>query len=139
MKKLYIIPLLCFAFGQVRAQDTCRPKYNTTIKIAQLSSGKLAYIEKGKGKTILFIHGLGGNLSHWLKSVQSLSEKYRCIAIDLPGYGWSEVPATPQGNDRLQLYANVVGEFLQKKKIKKVNIRWPFHGCTNCRDNRPAK
>jgi pimeloyl-ACP methyl ester carboxylesterase len=86
----------------------------------RLSTGKLAYVEKGKGETILFIHGLGGNIAHWLKSVSGLSAYYRCIAIDLPGYGWSVKSAQANERDQLQFYADAVDEFLKKKKIKKV-------------------
>jgi pimeloyl-ACP methyl ester carboxylesterase len=102
------------------AQDTCLPKYNLPVKTIELSSGKLAYVENGKGQTILFIHGLGGNLSHWLKSVEELSAAYNCIAIDLPGYGWSDKQVDTKGKDRLQFYADAIAEFLKKKKIKKV-------------------
>lgn len=104
----------------VHAQQSCLPNYNHPVKTIQLSFGKLAYIEKGKGKTILFIHGLGGNSSHWEKSVKELSSTYKCIAIDLPGYGYSDKQIDTKGKDQLQFYADVISEFLQKKKIKKV-------------------
>jgi pimeloyl-ACP methyl ester carboxylesterase len=80
----------------------------------------LSYVEKGNGEVILFIHGLGGNLSHWTKSVKELSAHYKCIAIDLPGYGWSDKKVDTKEIDLLQFYADVVGAFLKKKKIKKV-------------------
>lgn len=119
MRKL--IAILCFInlSGTLDAQN-CLPVYTLPVKTIQLSSGKLAYVEKGKGQTILFIHGLGGNLSHWLKSVNDLSSSYRCIAIDLPGYGWSDKQIDTKGKDRLQFYADAINEFLKKKKIKRV-------------------
>ena len=120
MKKLFTILILSLFTGTVNAQDTCLPVYNLPVKNIKLSSGNLAYVEKGKGKTILFIHGLGGNLSHWLKSVNELSAAYNCIAIDLPGYGWSDKNVDTKGKDRLQFYADIIAEFLKKKKIKKV-------------------
>jgi len=84
-----------------------------------LSSGKMAYTEKGKGQAILFIHGLGGNLSHWTKTMDELSNNYCCIAIDLPGYGWSEKLSETKGNQQLQFYADALNEFIKKKKINK--------------------
>jgi pimeloyl-ACP methyl ester carboxylesterase len=122
MKKFVQIPFLLFAFCNATAQDTCLPKYDIQVKTMLLQAGKLAYVEQGKGKTILFIHGLGGNIGHWTKSVKALSSNYKCIAIDLPGYGWSDRITDAKGKDQLQLYADVVAEFLTRKKIKKVNL-----------------
>ena len=122
MKKLMtILIVILFSFGAY-AQDSCFADYKMPVKIMQLSFGQLAYVEKGKGQTILFIHGLGGNLSHWLKSVQALSAKYKCIAIDLPGYGYSDKNIDTKGKDQLQFYADVVDDFIKKKKIKNVII-----------------
>ena len=122
MKKiLTIITAILFISG-AGAQDSCFAVYNMPVKTIMLSSGKLAYVEKGSGKTILFIHGLGGNLSHWLKSVNELSGSYKCIAIDLPGYGWSDKSVDTKGKDRVQFYADAITEFLKKKKIKKVML-----------------
>ena len=118
MKQLITITCLFIFMHAVQAQDSCLPKYDLPVKTIELSSGKLAYVEKGKGQTIVFIHGLGGNLSHWLKSVNELSASYKCIAIDLPGYGWSDKNVDTKGKDRLQFYADAVSEFLKKKKIK---------------------
>ena len=118
-KSCTIFLLISFAFC-AKAQDTCLPEYNMPVKNIQLTSGRMAYVEKGKGKTILFIHGLGGNITHWIKSVNELSARYKCIAIDLPGYGWSDKIFDTKGKDQLQFYADAVNEFLKKKKIKKV-------------------
>ena len=122
MKKLFTIFAALLFLSAAHAQDTCLPKYNLPVKTIELSSGKLAYVEKGKGQTILFIHGLGGNLSHWLKSVNELSATYTCIAIDLPGYGWSSKNIDTKQKDQLQIYADAITEFLKKKKIKKVML-----------------
>ena len=122
MKKLFTIITVILFLSTATAQDSCLPRYNLPVKTIELSQGKLAYVEKGIGQTILFIHGLGGNLSHWLKSVNDLSSAYKCIAIDLPGYGWSDKNVDTKGKDRLQFYADAIAEFLKKKKIKKAML-----------------
>ncbi len=122
MKKLLtILIIIQFSFA-ANAQDSCFAVYKMPVKIIQLFFGKLAYIEKGKGQTVLFIHGLGGNLSHWLKSVQELSVKYKCIAIDLPGYGYSDKNIDTKGKDQLQFYADVVSDFIKKKRLKNIIV-----------------
>ncbi len=122
MKVLIQISFFLFSVCHANAQDSCLPVYDLPVKNVLLSTGKLAYVEKGKGKTILFIHGLGGNISHWTKSLSELSSGFKCIAIDLPGYGWSERMNEPKGRDQLQVYADAVTEFLRRKKIKKVYL-----------------
>ncbi len=120
MKRILIIAALFFSMPLTQAQESCLPVYELPVKTIQLSSGRLAFVEKGKGVTVLLIHGLGGNLSHWQKSISELSASYHCIAIDLPGYGWSAKTTDTKGKDQLQFYADVISEFLKKKKIKKV-------------------
>lgn len=54
-------------------------------------AGKVAYIDEGAGeRTILFIHGLSNYAMGWAKNFHTLRNKYRCIAVDLPGNGLSE-------------------------------------------------
>lgn len=120
MNKPINILAILFLFLQADTQESCLPKYDLPVKKIGLSSGMLAYVEKGKGQTILFIHGLGGNISHWRKIVDELSTSFHCVAIDLPGYGCSQWKINTNGKDQLQFYADAIGEFLKKKKIKKV-------------------
>src|SRR5215207_6854168 len=119
MKKLWFIVILLL-WEYSFSQDTCLPKYDLPVQVAHLP-GKLdmAYVEEGKGKTIIFIHGLGGNLSHWLKTVHLLSGNYKCIAVDLPGYGDS-TKSFAATTDQLQFFADRLVEFIKVKKLKKV-------------------
>lgn len=122
MKKLVIIFLVSLIYYKGQSQDSCLPRYSQPVKSVKLSTGKLAYTEQGKGDCIVFIHGLGGNISHWEKITALLSDNYKCIVVDLPGYGWSDKLKNPSVDDRLQVYANVIKEFLKKKKIKSYNL-----------------
>jgi pimeloyl-ACP methyl ester carboxylesterase len=44
----------------------------------------------GDGPTLLFIHGLGGIWQNWLLNIPTFMDSYRCVAVDLPGFGLSE-------------------------------------------------
>ncbi len=119
MKKLLCIAMLLLWKGS-DAQDTCKPRYDLPVqKLQVMENLSIAYVEKGAGETTLFVHGLGGNLSHWMKVVDALSKNYRCIAVDLPGYGWSDKTYTTD-KDLLTFYANVLSSFIEKKGLKKV-------------------
>lgn len=58
---------------------------------------EVAYVElnpEGK-QTVLFIHGLGSYLKFWRYQLDAFAEQgYRVIAVDLPGYGKSDKPAS---------------------------------------------
>ncbi len=98
MKKpiLFLLLLLTVAGVKIDAQ-TASPMndvaYPADLKKIALPGGvEMAYIDRGSGaRTLVFIHGLGSNLKAWEKNVDSLSGQYRCIALDLPGYGRSSM------------------------------------------------
>jgi pimeloyl-ACP methyl ester carboxylesterase len=54
---------------------------------------QLNVIEIGAGPPIVFVHGLGGAWQNWLEQLPLLAESHRCIAVDLPGFGHSQMPA----------------------------------------------
>ena len=51
------------------------------------SGHRAVYRDWGTGMPLVFLHGLMGNHRHWLGVMQTLKRNYRCIAIDLLGFG----------------------------------------------------
>ena len=49
--------------------------------------GDVAWREAGTGEPLIFLHGLGGSRIAWGAQLRGLSDRYRCIAWDMPGYG----------------------------------------------------
>jgi len=43
--------------------------------------------------TILFVHGLSGSWQNWLENIPHFARTHRVIALDLPGFGHSPLPA----------------------------------------------
>lgn len=80
----------------------------------------LAYIDEGSSEeTIIFVHGLGSYLKAWAKNVADLSNHFRCIAIDLPGYGKSSKGLYPC---TMEFYADVLSQFIDRMKLERVTI-----------------
>ena len=72
----------------------------------------IAYREVGSGDDILlFIHGLGNSLIGWEMNTRPLSEYYRCVALDLPGNGFSSRDGYPYGID---FFAHSVAAFIKE-------------------------
>ncbi|HTW41789.1 MAG TPA: alpha/beta fold hydrolase [Solirubrobacteraceae bacterium] len=54
--------------------------------------GRLSTLQAGSGPPLLAIHGLGATKGSFLPTVAALAERYRVIALDLPGFGDSDKP-----------------------------------------------
>lgn len=50
----------------------------------------LSWREAGAGKPVIFLHGLGGARMAWGPQLRGLSDQFRCIAWDMPGYGHAD-------------------------------------------------
>jgi pimeloyl-ACP methyl ester carboxylesterase len=57
------------------------------------------------GPPLLFLHGWSSNWQIFLLNIVAFMETHRCIAIDLPGFGASEMPSEPIS---IQGYAKTV-------------------------------
>jgi pimeloyl-ACP methyl ester carboxylesterase len=65
-------------------------------------------------KVLVFIHGLGGSLESWENNIAYLSQKYRTIAFDLPGFGLSD---KPQRHYTLGFYSSFVLRAIRQLKV----------------------
>lgn len=71
-----------------------------------------SYKERGSGPLLLFLHGLGGNRHSFDHQLETLSDHYRCVAWDVPGYGGSAPMAAmsfPALAARLDRLVNALG------------------------------
>ncbi len=50
-------------------------------------------IELGEGPPLVFVHGLSGSWPNWLEQLPVFAATNRVIALDLPGFGRSPMPA----------------------------------------------
>jgi pimeloyl-ACP methyl ester carboxylesterase len=58
----------------------------------ELDGRRANVIELGEGPPLLFVHGLSGCWQNWLENIPRFARTHRVIAVDLPGFGASEVP-----------------------------------------------
>lgn len=80
--------------------------------------GQTAWRESGDGPPVVFLHGLGGTRVAWGAQLRGLSDQFRCIAWDMPGYGDSAplVPLTYRG------IADRFVEFLDELAIERADV-----------------
>jgi pimeloyl-ACP methyl ester carboxylesterase len=61
-------------------------------RIALPDRGELAYEERGAGPPIVFLHSSIADRAMWRPTIARLADRYRCVAIDLRGFGDSSLP-----------------------------------------------
>jgi len=58
----------------------------------RIDDREVNYVEMGEGPALVFIHGLGASWQSWLENMPEFARDHRVIAMDLPGFGYSEMP-----------------------------------------------
>lgn len=95
--------------------DAVDRKENVTAKV---NNTTIAYNEYGNGDTtLLFVHGWCINKEYWDAQVRHFSDKYRVIALDLPGFGKSD---KNRSEWTFEEYAEDINEFIKDQQLKNV-------------------
>ena len=71
------------------------------FKTIEIEGYRIAYLEAGRGPTLILIHGFGGSMWNWEYQYTSLASHHRVITLDLLGSGSSEKPDIPYTPQRL--------------------------------------
>lgn len=76
-------------------------------------------IEAGSGPALLLLHGRGGHLESWSRNLVPLSRRFRVVALDMLGHGYTAKPSVEYtiGN-----YAAHVLAFLRARRLDRVSI-----------------
>jgi pimeloyl-ACP methyl ester carboxylesterase len=65
-------------------------------------------------QTLVFIHGLSGSWPNWLEQLPVFAAEHRVIALDLPGFGHSPMPA---GDISISGYARLLDHLFDELEI----------------------
>src|SRR5580704_17097071 len=83
---------------------------------------RFSYMEAGSpdAPPLLLLHGVGANAMHWRFQFAGLSDRFRVIAWNAPGYMLSDNLAVeaPEGRD----YADAVIDFLQACGVTRCDV-----------------
>ena len=79
----------------------------------------VSYQVAGKGDVVLLLHGWGGEAASFQPVFEWLAQSHKVYALDLPGFGKSQVPPTAWDSSD---YARFVTAFLEKFSIPKAHL-----------------
>ncbi len=95
-------------------------KYLYSPKYISINDYRITYIDEGDSeKVLLFVHGLGSYIKAWDRNIPELKKHFRCIALDLPGYGKSSKQIH---SGKVSFYTKIIDEIIFKLKLKNVSI-----------------
>lgn len=92
---------------------------NLQTSLIPLSFGKIRLAEKGVGFPVIMLHSNGATLESWILNIKELSEKFRVIVPDLPGFGESY---KPKNNLTIDMLTDCIIEIMEKLEIEKAHI-----------------
>jgi pimeloyl-ACP methyl ester carboxylesterase len=85
----------------VSDDDYIRPAHSTWMDVdwrehqrwVTVEGRRVNLVDMGEGPEVVFVHGLAGSWQNWLENIPHFARSHRAIALDLPGFGHSEMPA----------------------------------------------
>ncbi|HEY2836651.1 MAG TPA: alpha/beta fold hydrolase [Rhizomicrobium sp.] len=78
----------------------------------------LAFDDEGSGPPIIFLHGMSWDRRIWQPIIARLSDRFRCVCVDLPGHGAShDLPKT--SDYQLDAVASRLHQLFQTLDIEK--------------------
>jgi pimeloyl-ACP methyl ester carboxylesterase len=72
--------------------------------------------DEGDGPVIVLIHGIASSSATFRKVIPQLSDRYRCISVDLLGFGDS--PAPPDADYTIEEHVAAIHETLKSLKLR---------------------
>jgi haloalkane dehalogenase len=99
----------------------CKFSYPTNLYPFQsewisINGNSIHYIDEGKGDIILFFHPPVTSSFMYRSMIKDLSTGFRCIALDFPGFGLSEI-SSPAYVPSINSQAEVVDGFLKALQL----------------------
>ncbi len=89
-------------------------------KFLNVNGLRICYVEEGKGKNIIFIHGWQSSLKVWQYNLDYFAKKgYQILALDLPGFGKS---SKPKINYSIALFSEVIKKIIEKREMEKTSL-----------------
>lgn len=79
-------------YGSVGRSAWLDINWRQHLRSIEVHGARVNFVELGDGPPVAFIHGLSGCWQNWLENLPHFGQRHRAIAVDLSGFGQSELP-----------------------------------------------
>jgi triacylglycerol lipase len=86
----------------------------------QIPGFEIATLQGGEGPPLVLVHGFGADKDHFTRVAKHLVPHYRVIAIDLPGFGASSMPADE--DYRIRRQTERLGQVMDALKLRSAHF-----------------
>ena len=95
------------------------PELRNYVRARTLLGTRVVYYDHGTGPALLLIHGMFGDFLDWEPVLAPLSETYRVVALDLPGFGESDKPDVRYS---MEFFTEVLGTLAEELALQDVTV-----------------
>jgi pimeloyl-ACP methyl ester carboxylesterase len=79
-------------YGVAQRSEWLDIDWQDHLRTCTVHGSRVNYVEMGDGPPLIFIHGLSGCWQNWLENIPHMARRHRVVAVDLAGFGESELP-----------------------------------------------
>ncbi|MGH2840497.1 MAG: alpha/beta fold hydrolase, partial [Solirubrobacteraceae bacterium] len=107
------------AYGTIGRPEWMDVNWPDHLRWVTVQGRRMNVLDIGEGPPLLFVHGLSGCWQNWLENIPFFARDHRVIAVDLPGFGRSDMPAE---DISMSAYADTVDVLLDEFGVDSVRL-----------------
>ena len=116
---LLLLPLLFVAGGCPRFHAGPIPDPPAGATFVEVDGVRVRYLDQGQGPAVVLLHGYGASLDTWRTIAPQLSQRFRILAVDLKGFGFT---SRPPGDYSPAAQARLVWNVLERRGVRDVAV-----------------
>jgi pimeloyl-ACP methyl ester carboxylesterase len=106
-------------YGVAQRSEWLDIDWRQHLRSIVVRDSRVNYLEMGDGPPVVLIHGLSGCWQNWLENIPHLARRHRVVALDLAGFGESELP---QEEISIPGYGRFVDAFLGEIGVERGSL-----------------
>jgi pimeloyl-ACP methyl ester carboxylesterase len=107
------------SYGPVGRSEWLDVDWQQHLRWVRVEGRWMNIVDIGEGPIVMFVHGLSGCWQNWLENIPHFARDHRVIAVDLPGFGESEMPSK---DISISGYADTLDALLDVLEIDSVRL-----------------
>ncbi len=121
---LILLAVLILLLSQIRFDlpvEKLKPQFtNAASRFIDINGMNIHYRDEGKGPLLVLLHGTSSSLHTWEGWTNALSQDFRIIRLDLPGYGLTGPNLS--GDYPIRMYTDFLESFFEKLNLTHITL-----------------